>query len=224
MIIIQNTEFKTCHITEIDHERSPLYLIRHNRSGIGAVLNHDETVLQVVADALHEGDLYSDKGNLYLKWPNKSIKLNEFLHQIYHNIALKPAEQIKYIKDTPYLQDGVFDFTSLNLRVLGRDKIPHTESRDVDIVTIGNRQYVRVWMKKYNRIFYCDALPETYDLLVDTRLCYLVSNHGKIQVSINSEKYIPHMGQVSLAAYEGKLTDNNLNQAKEILNQLTNNQ
>ena len=224
MIKIQNIEFKTCHITEIDHEGEPLYLIQHDRSGIGAAFDHDEAVLQAVVNALQDGNLSCSRGNLRLQLPNKNIKLNKFLYQSYRKVTLNPADQIKYMKDTPYLQEGVFDFRSSNSGVPGRDKIPHTQSRNVDIATIGNRQYVKVWMKKYNKTFYCDNLPGIYDLLVDTHLCYLVSNLEKIQTSINNGEYIPHMGQVSLAAYAGKLTDNNLDQARAILNQLTNNQ
>jgi hypothetical protein len=224
VIKIQNIEFKTCHITEIDHEGEPLYLIQHDRSGIGAAFDHDEAVLQAVVNALQDGNLSCSRGNLRLQLPNKNIKLNKFLYQSYRKVTLNPADQIKYMKDTPYLQEGVFDFRSSNLGVPGRDKIPHTQSRNVDIATIGNRQYVKVWMKKYNKTFYCDNLPGIYDLLVDTHLCYLVSNLEKIQTSINNGEYIPHMGQVSLAAYAGKLTDNNLDQARAILNQLTNNQ
>lgn len=223
VIKIQNIEFKTCHIKEITHEGEPLYLIQHNRSGIKAVFDHDEAVLQAVVNALQDGNLSCSCGNLRLQWPNKSIKLNKFLYQSYRKVTLNPADQIKYTKDTPYLKEGIFDFRSSNLGVPGRDKIPHTKSRNVDIVTIGNRQYVKVWMKKYNQTFYCDDMPGIYDLLIDTRLCYLVSNLEKIQASINSGEYIPHMGQVAIAAFQGLLTDNNLDQARAILNQLTNN-
>ena len=61
-------------------------------------------------------------------------------------------------------------------------------------------------------------------MLVDTKLCYWVSNHDKIQAKIKDDKYIPHMGQVAIAAFHGLLTDNNLDQARAIINQLTNNQ
>ena len=226
MIKIQNIEFKTCHITEIDHEGEPLYLIRHNRSGIGAAFDHDEAVLQAVIDALKDGNLYISRGNLKLQWPNKSIRLDKFLYQIYNDTILNPADIMKSTKDDIHLCGNILDYRRSSMGVLGRDKIPHTESRDVDNETIGNRQYVKVWMKNknYNRTFYCDALPGLYDLLVDTRLCYLVSNHEKIQASINSGKYQPHMGQVAIAAFQGLLTDNNLDQARAILNQLTDNQ
>lgn len=224
MIKIQNIEFKTCHITEINHEGEPLYLIQHDRSGIGAAFDHDEAVLQAVIDALKDGNLYISRGNLKLQWPNKSIRLDKFLYQIYSDTILNPADIIKSTKDDIHLCGNILDYRRSSMGVLGRDKIPHTESRDVDILTIGNRQYVKVWMKKYNQTFYCDALPGLYDLLVDTRLCYLVSNYGKIQASINSGKYQPHMGQVAIAAFQGLLTDNNLDQARAILNQLTDNQ
>lgn len=127
-------------------------------------------------------------------------------------------------KKNLYLRDYILDCRKSNLGILGRDKIAHTRSRDVDVVTIGNCQYVKVWMKKYNRTFYCDNLPGVYNLLADTRLCYLVSNHNKIQASINSGEYIPHMGQVAIATYQNLLTAHNLEQAREIINQLTNNQ
>lgn len=226
VIKIQNIEFKTCHITEIDHEGEPLYLIRHNRSGIGAAFDHDEAVLQAVIDALKDGNLYISRGNLKLQWPNKSIRLDKFLYQIYNDTILNPADIMKSTKDDIHLCGNILDYRRSSMGVLGRDKIPHTESRDVDNETIGNRQYVKVWMKNknYNRTFYCDALPGLYDLLVDTRLRYLVSNHEKIQASINSGKYQPHMGQVAIAAFQGLLTDNNLDQARAILNQLTDNQ
>ena len=226
MIKIQNIEFKTCHITEINHEGEPLYLIQHDRSGIGAAFDHDEAVLQAVIDALKDGNLYISRGNLKLQWPNKSIRLDKFLYQIYSDTILNPADIIKSTKDDIHLCGNILDYRRSSMGVLGRDKIPHTESRDVDNETIGNRQYVKVWMKNknYNRTFYCDALPGLYDLLVDTRLCYLVSNYGKIQASINSGKYQPHMGQVAIAAFQGLLTDNNLDQARAILNQLTDNQ
>jgi hypothetical protein len=224
VIKIQNIEFKTCHITEINHEGEPLYLIQHDRSGIGAAFDHDEAVLQAVIDALKDGNLYISRGNLKLQWPNKSIRLDKFLYQIYSDTILNPADIIKSTKDDIHLCGNILDYRRSSMGVLGRDKIPHTESRDVDILTIGNRQYVKVWMKKYNQTFYCDALPGLYDLLVDTRLCYLVSNYGKIQASINSGKYQPHMGQVAIAAFQGLLTDNNLDQARAILNQLTDNQ
>ena len=226
VIYILNIELRNCHIIEIDHKGEPLYLIRHDKSGIGAAFDHDETVLQAVIDVLQEASLYISKSKMKLQWPNRTMNLDKFLYQIYHNIVLNPADTIAFIKDNLYPKDNVLDYRKSNLKVPGRDKIPHTKARDVDIVTIGNRQYVKVWMnnEKYNRAFYCDALPGVYDLLVDTRLCYLVSNHEKIQASINSGKYQPHMGQVSLAAYDGKLTDNNLDQTRAILNQLTNNQ
>lgn len=224
MIYILNIEFCNCHITEINHEGEPLYLIQHDRSGIGAAFDHDEIVLQAVTGALKEASLYISKSKLKLQWPNRTLNLDKFLYQIYHDTILDPANTIKSPKDSLYIENNIFDYRKSNLKVPGRDKIPHTDSRNVDIVTIRNRQYVKVWMKKYNRTFYCDALPGVYDLLVDTRLCYLVSNHGKIQASINNGKYIPHMGQVSLAAYDGKLTDGNLDQARAILNQLTDNQ
>ena len=210
----------------ITERGEPLYLIRHDRSGIGAAFDHDEIVLQAVTGALKEASLYISKSKLKLQWPNRTMNLDKFLYQIYHNTILDPANTIKSPKDSFYIENNIFDYKKPNLKVPGKDKISHTDSRDVDIVTIGNRQYVKVWMKnkKYNRAFYCDALPGVYDLLVDTRLCYLVSNHDKIQVKINSGKYQPHMGQVSLAAYDGKLTDNNLDQTRAILNQLTDNQ
>ena len=208
----------------MSHEREPLYLIQHNRSGIGAAFDHDDTVLQAVTNALQKGNLYRDYGILYIKWPNKSIRLNKFLYQSYHNTTLKLSDTINPAKDNIYLRDNIFDYRKSNLRVPGRDKIPHTKSRDVDVVTIGNRQYVKVWMKKYNRTFYCDALPGVYDLLVDTKLCYLVSNHDKIQAKIQDDKYMPHLGQVAIAAYHGLLTDNNLDQVRAVINQLTNNQ
>ncbi len=224
MIVILNIKFNNCHVTEINHEGEPLYLIQHDGSGIGAAFDHDEAVLQAVIDVLKKASLYVSKGNLKLQWPNKSIKLDKFLYQIYHNSKLNPTDKINLIKDNLYLIDTILDYRKINLGVPGRDKIPHTKSRNVDVVTIGNRQYVKVWMKKYNRTFYCDNLPGVYDLLVDTRLCYLVSNHEKIQVSINSGEYIPHMGQVAIVAFQGLLTDNNLDQAEVILNSLTNNQ
>ena len=224
MIYILNIEFRNCHITEIDHEGEPLYLIQHDRSGIGAAFDHDEGVLQAVIDVLQEASLYSVKGNLKLQWPNKSMNLDKFLYPVYNNTTLNPADRIKSTKDNIYLTSNILDYRKLSLGVLGRDKIPHTDSRDVDIVTIGNRQYVRVWMKNYDQTFYCDALPGVYDLLVDTRLCYLESNHGKIQAKINSGKYQPHMGQIAIAAFCSLLTDNNLDQTRAILNQLTDNQ
>lgn len=167
----------------------------------------------------------TNAGKLYLKWPDKTMMLNKFLYRTYHNIPLdsKTMDRLE-CRNNLYLKDNVFDFRKSSLGVPGRDKIPLTKSRDVDVVTIGNRQYVKVWMKKYNQTFYCDALPGVYDLLVDTHLCYLVSNLGKIQASINNGEYIPHMGQVAIAAFQGLLTDNNLDQARAILNQLTNNQ
>lgn len=224
VIKILNVELNNCHITEIDHKGEPLYLIQHNKSGIGAAFDHDDTIFQAVTNALQEGSLYCDHGVLRIQWPNKSIRLDKFLYQSYHNTTLKPSDTINPTKDNIYLRDSIFDCRKSSLGVPGRDKIPHTKSRDVDVVTIGNRQYVKVWMKKYNRTFYCDNLPEVYDLLVDTRLCYLVSNHDKIQAKIQGDKYIPHMGQVAIAAYHGLLTDNNLDQARAVINQLTNNQ
>lgn len=226
VIYILNIELRNCHIIEIDHKGEPLYLIRHDKSGIGAAFDHDETVLQAVIDVLQEASLYISKSKMKLQWPNRTMNLDKFLYQIYHNIVLNPADTIAFIKDNLYPKDNVLDYRKSNLKVPGRDKIPHTKARDVDIVTIGNRQYVKVWMnnEKYNRAFYCDALPGVYDLLADTRLCYLVSNFEKIQASINNGEYIPHLGQLSLAAYEGNLSDKNLNEARAILYQLTNNQ
>lgn len=224
MIYILNIEFRNCHITEIAHKGEPLYLIRHDRSGIGAAFDHDEIVLQAVTGALKEASLYISKSKLKLQWPNRTMNLDKFLYQIYHNTILDPANTIKSPKDSFYIENNIFDYRKSNLKVPGRDKIPHTDSRNVDIVTIGNRQYVKVWMKKYNRAFYCDDMPGVYDLLVDTRLCYLVSNHGKIQAKINSGKYQPHMGQIAIATFQGMLADNNLDQARAILNQLTDNQ
>ena len=224
VIEMLNIELNNCHITEIDHEGEPLYLIQHDRSGIGAAFDHDDTALQDVTNALQEGSLYRDHGVLRIQWPNKSIRLDKFLYQSYHNTTLNPKDKVKSTKDSIYLYDNILDYKKSSLGFLGRDKIPHTESRDIDIVTIGNRQYVKVWMKKYDRTFYCDDLPGVYDLLVDTRLCYLVSNHDKIQAKIQGDKYIPHMGQVAIAAFHGLLTDNNLDQARAVINQLTNNQ
>ena len=224
VIKIQNIEFKTCRITEIDYEGEPLYLIRHNRSGIGAAFDHDEAVLQAVIDALKDGNLYISRGNLKLQWPNKSIRLDKFLYQIYNDTILNPADIIKSTKDDIHLCGNILDYRRSSMGVLGRDKIPDTKSRRVRVVTIGNRQYVAVQMKKYNQTFYCDNMPGVYDLLVNTHLCYLVSNLEKIQASINSGEYIPHMGQVAIATFQGLLTDNNLDQARAILNQLTDNQ
>ena len=224
VIIIQNIKFKTCHITGINHEGEPLYLIRHNRSGIGAAFDHDEAVLQAVIDALQDGNLYISRGNLKLQWPNKSIRLDKFLYQIYNDTILNPADIIKSTKDDIHLCGNILDYRRSSMGVLGRDKIPDTKSRRVRVVTIGNRQYVAVQMKKYTQTFYCDNMPGVYDLLVNTHLCYLVSNLEKIQASINSGEYIPHMGQVAIATFQGLLTDNNLDQARAILNQLTDNQ
>ena len=179
VIKILNTELKTCHITEITHEGEPLYLIQHDRSGIGAVFDHNDTALQAVANVLQNGNLHCSQGNLRFQLPNKSIRLDKILYQSYHNTTLKPSDKINSTKDNIYLRDNIFDYRKSSLAVSGRDKIPHTKSRNVDVVTIGNRQYVKVWMKKYNRSFYCDNLPGVYDLLVDTRLCYLVSNLEK---------------------------------------------
>ena len=224
VIKILNTAFNNCHITEIDHEGTPLYLIKHDRSGIEAAFDHDDAVLQAVTNALQEGNLYCNHGILRIKQPNKSIRLDKFLYQSYRNTTLKPADKVNPTKGNNYLCDNVFNYKKSNLGVPGRDKIPHTKSRDVDVVTIGNRQYIKVWMKKYNRTFYCDDLLGVYDLLVDTKLCYLVSNHDKIQAKIQGDKYIPHMGQVAIAAFHGLLTDNNLDQARAVINQLTHNQ
>lgn len=160
-------------------------------------------------------------GKLKLYWFNKSINLDKFLYQIYHNIVLNPQDRVNSTKYSTCFENNIFDYRKSNLGVLGRDKIAHTKSRDVDIVTIGNREYVKVWMKKYNRTFYCDNIYNVYDLLIDTRLCYLVSNHNKIQASINSGEYIPHMGQVAIASYQNLLADHNLEQAREIISQLT---
>jgi len=224
VIKIQNIEFRACHIAETDHEGEPLYLIQHDRSGIRAAFDHDKAVLQAVTDALQKASLNISKGRLKLQWHNKSMNLDKFLYQVYNDIVLRPRDRVDFTKGNIYLTDNVLDYRRSSLGVLGKDKIQYTESRNVDVVAIGNRQYVKVWMKKYKRTFYCDVLPGIYDLLVDTRLCYLVSNHDKIQASIDNGEYIPHLGQVSLAAYEGTLTDNNLDQARAILNQLTNHQ
>lgn len=176
--------------------------------------------MQAVTDALKESNLYVCNDKLYLHWPTKSIRLDKYLYQCYHNTRLEQVCRFEYKKNL-YLRDYILDCRKSNLGILGRDKIAHTRSRDVGVVTIGNCQYVKVWMKKYNRTFYCDNLPGVYDLLADTRLCYLVSNHNKIQASINSGEYIPHMGQVAIAAYQNVLTDHNLEQAREIINQFT---
>ena len=79
MIKILNVELNNCRIIEIDHEGEPLYLIQHDRSGIGAAFDPDDAVLQAVTNALQEGSLYCDHGVLRIQWTNKSVRLDKFL-------------------------------------------------------------------------------------------------------------------------------------------------
>lgn len=226
---MQDTTIRNSHITEVQFEGQSYYMIKHIKSGIGAIFDHNNIVLDKLLDMLNRYRLTVKNGKLYfvsLKSNPKNIMLNKVFYRIYNDI--KPdAELFERIthKNKVYIDNQIEDCRKTNLVRLGKDKVLNTKARKIDRIPIGSRNYIRIYLKKYNRTLYFDDIPEVYDLLQDTKLCYLVSNLDKVQASIDigNKRYIPHIGQIAFACYQGVLTEQLLNQSQEIINKLIDN-